>query len=250
MQFLVGLVLSAAIGISLGLVGGGGSIITVPVLVYALGVEAHQAIAMSLAVVGVTSLLGASIHSRHGAVDLKVGALFGGSGILGAFFGSHLTYLFPPAALLLLFAGLMFAVAFAMLTKRRGEDVSHHEPSVWKATTAGLVVGVLTGFLGVGGGFLVVPALVLFGGLDMKSAVGTSLVVIAVNCAAGLVGHLGHGSFDPWIASIVASLACVGALAGTTLSFRVSPERLKTGFAMFVLSVAVFLVAKNYSVLF
>jgi len=248
MQFLIGLILSAGIGVSLGLIGGGGSIITVPVLVYALGVDTHQAIAMSLAVVGVTSLIGASMHFRKGAVDMGTGTLFGGSGVLGAFFGSKLTYLLPPEVLLLCFAGLMLVIASLMLLKRRG-DPAPHARSTWRAVTAGLVVGVLTGFLGVGGGFLIVPALVLFGGLGMKDAVGTSLVVIALNCAAGLAGHLAHGGFDPQIATLVTALAAGGALAGTALSHRASPERLNTGFALFVIAVAVFLVAKNVSVL-
>jgi uncharacterized membrane protein YfcA len=249
MQFLIGLILSAGIGLSLGLIGGGGSIITVPVLVYALGVDAHQAIAMSLAIVGVTSLLGASMHLRKGTVDLETGALFGGSGVLGAFFGSKLTYLLPPEVLLLCFAGLMLVIASLMLVKRRGEAAAPHPRSAWKAVAAGLVVGVLTGFLGVGGGFLIVPALVLFGGLGMKEAVGTSLVVISINCVAGLAGHLAHGGFDPSIAAVVTALAATGALAGTALSHRTSPEGLRTGFALFVIVVAVFLVAKNYSVL-
>jgi uncharacterized membrane protein YfcA len=249
MHLLIGLVLSAGIGLSLGLIGGGGSIITVPVLVYALGVDAHQAIAMSLAVVGATSLVAASMHSRKGSVDLATGSLFGGSGVLGAFFGSRLTYLLPPALLLICFAGLMLVVASLMLAQRRGGTAAPRARSTWKAVAAGLVVGVLTGFLGVGGGFLIVPALVLFGGLGMKEAVGTSLVVIAINCAAGLAGHLAHGGFDPWLAAAVTALAATGALAGTALSHRMSPEGLKTGFALFVIAVAVFLVVKNYSVL-
>jgi len=248
MQIVIGFILSAGIGLSLGLIGGGGSIITVPVLVYALGVDAHQAIAMSLAVVGITSLVGAVMHFRNGTVHLASGALFGGSGVLGAFFGSKLTYLFPPEVLLLCFAGLMLVIASLMLAKR-GNSPAPRVRSTWKAIAAGLVVGVLTGFLGVGGGFLIVPALMFFGGLEMKDAVGTSLVVIVINCVAGLAGHLTHGGFDPVIASEVTALAAAGALAGTALSHRASPERLKTGFALFVIVVAVFLAARNVSFL-
>lgn len=252
MYFVIGLILSACIGLSLGLIGGGGSIITVPVLVYVLGVDAHQAIGMSLAVVGATSLVGASLHFRRGTVDVRTGALFGASGILGAFFGSRLTYLVSPGVLLLLFAALMLTTAVMMLV-RRGRSASEaevvHERSTAKAIAAGLGVGVLTGFLGVGGGFLVVPALVFFGGLSMKEAIGTSLLVIAINCAAGLLGHLQYGGFSLWIAGMVTLLAAVGTLVGTALSHRASPARLKTGFALFVIAVAVFLVVKNYAVL-
>jgi uncharacterized membrane protein YfcA len=258
-HLLIGLTLSAAIGLSLGLIGGGGSIITVPVLVYVIGVDAREAVGMSLAVVGVTSLIGASLHHRRGTVNPRAGALFGAAGILGAYFGSRLTYLVPPSVLLLSFAALMLTIAALMLAQRRGgakqeaaaagETVGHRASTI-KAIAAGLVVGALTGFLGVGGGFLVVPALVLFGGLTMKEAVGTSLLVIAINCAAGLLGHLQYGGFDLRLTFLVTALAAFGTLAGTALSHRMSPARLRTGFAMFTIAVAFFLVAKNYSVLF
>jgi uncharacterized membrane protein YfcA len=250
MHLVLGLVLSAAIGLSLGLIGGGGSIITVPVLVYVLGVEAREAVAMSLAVVGVTSLVAAGLHARRGAIDVKTGLLFGGAGVAGAFFGSRLTYLVSPATLLLSFAALMLVVATVMLVKRGSDrEEQKHERSAVKGLAAGLAVGVLTGFLGVGGGFLVVPALVLFGGLAMREAVGTSLVVIAINCAAGLAGHLQHGGFDPTIAALVTGLAAIGTLAGAALSHRANPARLKTIFALFVIAVALFLLAENFDAL-
>jgi len=246
-RLVLGLALSAGIGVSLGLIGGGGSIITVPVLVYVLGVDAHEAIGMSLAVVGVTSLVGATLHRRRGAVRLRTGALFGVSGILGALFGSRLTYLLSSAALLLTFAGLMILVSVLMLTRSQsGLDRAAGSPRrTSRAILVGLGIGVLTGFLGVGGGFLIVPALVLFGGLGIKEAIGTSLVVIAINCAAGLAGHLTQGGFDPGLAGLVAALAAAGTLAGTALSHRVSPAGLRRGFAVFVLLVAAFLVAMN-----
>ncbi|HXG94270.1 MAG TPA: sulfite exporter TauE/SafE family protein [Blastocatellia bacterium] len=250
-HLLVGLILSGAIGLSLGLIGGGGSIITVPVLVYVIGVEPHEAISMSLAVVGVTSLIGAAFHSRRGTVRFKTGALFGAAGIAGAFFGSRLTYLLSPAALLLAFAALMIIIAALMLIKKHGaRDEARHAPfNLLKAITAGSIVGVLTGFLGVGGGFLIVPALVLFGGLAMKDAIGTSLLVIAINCAAGLAGHLAHGGFSITTASYVTLFAAAGTLAGAQLSHKTSPAMLRKGFAVFVIAVAVFLVAKNYGAL-
>jgi uncharacterized membrane protein YfcA len=250
-MLILGLLLSGAIGLSLGLIGGGGSIITVPVLVYVLGVDAHQAIGMSLAVVGATSVVGSALHARSGAVDFRTGVLFGLSGVLGAFYGSRLTYLLPASTLMLLFAGLMISVAAAMLFSRRhtAEGEAPRARSTAKAVAAGLGVGVMTGFLGVGGGFLIVPALILFGGLTMKDAIGTSLVVIAINCVAGLAGHLQHGGFDPQLAVLVTVMAAAGALVGTAISHRASPARLKTGFALFVIVVAVFLIAKNYTVL-
>jgi uncharacterized protein len=250
-HLIAGLLLSAAIGLSLGLIGGGGSIITMPVLVYVIGVDAHQAVGMSLAVVGLTSLISAGMHYRRGTLDLKAGANFGASGIFGAYFGSRLTYLVSPAALLLSFAALMLIIAVMMLVRKQSDkDAARpHERSAARAMLAGLVVGGLTGFLGVGGGFLVVPALVLFGGLTMKDTIGTSLLVITINCVAGLIGHLQYGGFDFRIAGLVTALAAGGAVVGTALSYRTSPAVLRNWFAVFVITVALFLVAKNYTIL-
>ncbi|HSE37076.1 MAG TPA: sulfite exporter TauE/SafE family protein [Blastocatellia bacterium] len=252
MHLILGLLLSAAIGLSLGLMGGGGSIITLPVLVYVIGVDAHQAVGMSLAVVGAASLIGAALHHRRGTVNVKTGALFGLSGTVGAYFGSRLTYLFSAGALLLSFAALMLVIALLMLTGQRGvkSETAFGHHIRFKAVLAGLVVGLLTGFLGVGGGFLIVPALVLFGGLAMKDAIGTSLMVIAINCAAGLAAHLSYGGFDLRVTALVTALAAAGTLAGTALSHRTAPQNLRRGFAVFVIAVAAFLIAENYSTLF
>src|SRR5689334_68372 len=140
---LAGLVLSGAIGLSLGLIGGGGSILTVPLLVYVLGVEVHQAVAMSLAVVGATSLIGTALHYRHGTVILKTGALFGGAGIIGAYFGSRLTYLVSPPILLLTFAGLMLVVGAWILVKDHRIELQIEPVAIdpRKIFIAGLFVG-------------------------------------------------------------------------------------------------------------
>ncbi len=250
-QLLVGLILSAAIGVSLGLIGGGGSTITVPILVYVMGVDAHQAIGMSLAIVAVTSLIGAVLHYQKGSVNLTTGILFGLIGMVGAYFGSNLTYLFLPETLLFIFAFLMIAIALVMLLKSSDQmDKSVKETNIGKAIIAGLIVGLLTGFLGVGGGFLIVPALVLFGGLAMKDAIGTSLLVIAINCVAGLIGHLHHSSFDLRLTLLITIIAAFGTLLGTKLSYQISPTKLKTGFAAFVLVVGIFLIVKNYHFIF
>lgn len=250
---ILGFVLSALIGLSLGLIGGGGSIITVPVLVYVLGVEAHEAVGMSLAVVGATSLVGSFLHYRRGAVQLRTGLIFGGAGIVGALLGSPLTLLLSPAALMLTFAMLMLVVAALMLRRKASDErveTVEKALSVWKALAAGLGVGILTGFLGVGGGFLIVPALLMFGGLGMKDAIGTSLFVIFLNCVAGLVGHASQNHFDWNLTAMVTVLAVTGTIFGTLLSHRVPSTKLQKGFALFVLGVSVFLVAQNYSVLF
>lgn len=249
--FCIGLILSAAIGVSLGLIGGGGSILTVPILVYFLGVETHEAVGMSLAVVGATSFFGAYLHHKKGTLKIKSGLLFGVSGIFGAFLGSPLTHLIAPSILMLIFAALMFVVAISMLWRKRNtENTKKHEVNPTKAILAGFGVGVLTGFLGVGGGFLIVPALVFFGGLTMKEAIGTSLFVIALNCVAGLLGHLSYGMFNLQMTFLVTILAVGGAIAGTILSHRFSVANLQKSFAFLVLAVAIFLTYKNFSVFF
>jgi uncharacterized membrane protein YfcA len=249
--FIIGLVLSAVIGLSLGLIGGGGSILTVPILVYLLGVEPHAAVGMSLAVVGATSILGSYLHWRKDNVELSTGLLFGGAGIVGAFIGSPLTKLVSAEGLLLLFGILMFVVAISMLWRRKHAlSDAPHKPHPVQGILAGLGVGVLTGFLGVGGGFLIVPALVFFGGLNMKKAIGTSLFVIFLNCVAGLVAHLGMDTFDWTITGGVMGLAVGGAIVGTFLSHRIAATRLQSMFAVLVLGVAAFLVIKNFAVVF
>lgn len=242
--------MSAAIGLSLGLIGGGGSILTVPILVYFLGINPHDAVPMSLAVVGATSLFGSFLHWKRDNVDLSSGLLFGVAGILGAIAGSPLTRLVSSGSLLLIFGVLMFVVAVSMLWRGRHTREEAVRPTYpFKAAAAGFGVGVLTGFLGVGGGFLIVPALVLFGGLGMKKAVGTSLFVIFLNCVAGLAGHLSGGMFDWRLTLTMMGLAVGGAATGTVLSHRLAAHSLQRMFAVLVLAVAVFLIAKNYPVL-
>lgn len=244
--FYIGLILSAAIGLSLGLIGGGGSILTVPILVYFLGVETREAVGMSLAVVGATSLFGAFLHYRKGTVNFSSAMLFGISGIVGAFLGSPLTHLVSSDILLLIFAALMFVVAFSMLwRKRNAKSETIREANPFKAILTGFGVGILTGFLGVGGGFLIVPALVFFGGLPIKQAIGTSLLVIAMNSIAGLFGHLSYGFFDLKITFLVTVLAVFGTVFGTVLSQKISVAGLQKSFAFLVLAVAIFLTYKN-----
>jgi uncharacterized membrane protein YfcA len=251
MHLVVGLLLSLAIGLSLGLLGGGGSIITVPVLVYVFGVEPHQAIGMSLAVVGATSLIAVGLHAHRGTIQYQIGVMMSAAGMVGAYFGSRLTYLFSGAVLLLAFAVLMLSVGILMLVRKECAvaQTSRPPPSAVKTVLAGLCVGGFTGVLGVGGGFLVVPALTLFAGLSMKEAIGTSLLVITINSSAGLLGHLHYGGFNILLALLVTGLAVVGTLIGVALAQRASPVGLRRGFAVFIMVVALFLVAKNYAAL-
>lgn len=245
--YLVALVLALGIGVSLGLLGSGGSIITLPVLVYAAKVPPAQAVGMSLAVVGGTTLFGSILGARSGHVHGKAAMLFSVTGVIGALGGSQLTHLVPPSVLLLIFAGLMVVIALRMFRPRTEETSSQRAECHWLAcTVTGLFVGTLTGFLGVGGGFLIVPALLFLARVPLKRAIATSLVVITVTSAAGLLGHLRRAHFDWGVAAIFVVLAIVGMLAGRKFVHQLDPERLRQGFAWFVLAVAVFVIAENW----
>lgn len=229
--------LAVLVGLSLGLLGGGGSILTVPLLVYVAGVEAKVAIATSLLVVGVTSAVGALSHARAGRVQWRTGLLFGGAGMVGAYVGGRLAQLIAGEILLLAFALMMVATAIAMLRGRKQVDPSkvHQHLPVGRVLLDGAVVGLVTGLVGAGGGFLVVPALALLGGLPMPVAVGTSLVVIAIKSFGGLAGYLASVQIDWGLALGVTAAAVVGALVGGRLVSRVHPETLRKVFGWFVL---------------
>ena len=189
------LVLAALIGLSLGLLGSGGSIVTLPVLVYVARVPAHEAVGMSLLIVGTTSALGSLINLRRGNFDLRAAIFFGASGIAGAFIGSKFTHLVSAQVLLLCFGALMLVVGIRMLLVNEAIRPGGLCRPL-RCFVTGVVVGLLTGFLGVGGGFVILAALVLFAGLEMKTAVGTSLAVIAVNSLAGLLGQFRYVQFE------------------------------------------------------
>jgi hypothetical protein len=245
---VVGALLSLAIGISLGLLGGGGSILTVPILRYVLGMEAHDAIAVSLLVVGVTSAAAVIPHARRGRVRWRTAGVFGVAGMLGAFGAGQIAHLIPAAILLALFGAMMFVTAVAML---KGRAVAATDPKrtgelPWmKVIGEGLVVGASAGLVGAGGGFLVVPALVLLGGLPMEIAVGTSLVVISMQSLAGFAGHWGHVEIDWTLAGLVTGFAVIGSFIGSWMATRIAPARLRKGFAWFVVAMAFFLLGQE-----
>src|SRR5690242_2100675 len=252
LQVALAMLLSGGIGISLGLLGGGGSILAMPVLVYVAGVAPRQAVGMSLAIVGATSLLGGLLHRRNGRVDLRVAATFGATGIAGALLGARLTHLVPESMLLLLFAALMLIIGTWMLLDARRKagkqaarpDAAPPRSRLHLTLLAGLVVGALTGFLGVGGGFLIVPALLLFTRLNMRQAVGTSLIVIALNSVSGFIGHLGDGGIDLVETVAFTAAAAGGAFLGHRIASRSAPEQLRRGFASFVILVGCFIAAR------
>ncbi|MEU2666375.1 sulfite exporter TauE/SafE family protein [Micromonospora sp. NPDC007220] len=236
--------LAVLIGTSLGLLGGGGSILAVPLLVYVADLPAREAIATSLLVVGVTSAVGALPHARAGRVRWRTGLLFGAAGMAGAYGGGRLAAFVPPAVLLAGFAVMMIATATAMLRGRHdGPGRQRRELPVARVLLDGVVVGLVTGLVGAGGGFLVVPALALLGGLPMPVAVGTSLVVIAMKSFAGLAGYLSTVDIDPGLATAVTAAAVLGSLAGGRLAGRVREDVLRRAFGWFVAAMGVFVLA-------
>jgi uncharacterized protein len=235
----LGIVFAALIGVSLGIVGGGGSVVTVPLLVHVVGLDPHAAVGTSLAVVGATSFAGAAIHRRSGNVDLRASLLFAAGGSVAAFGGSRLTPLFSGPALMLTFGVLMIVVGLVMLRGSGGDSVEPRTAAPGRLLLAGGAVGLLTGVLGVGGGFLVVPALIWFGGLEMKRAIGSSLLVIGLNSAAGLAGHYATSRVDLAVALLLAVPAIGGTFGGAGLAGRFSNRALRRGFAVFVIAVGV-----------
>lgn len=248
---ILAIVLSLLIGVTLGLLGGGGSILTVPILVYALHVEAKAAIATSLLVVGVTSLTAMIQHARRDAVSWRVGSVFGASGMAGAYLGGWVARFIPSPLLLLLFALIMFATAWAML--RNGQKAEEpRNPGdcldcipFGEVIVHGLVVGAVTGLVGAGGGFLVVPALTLLGGLPMHLAIGTSLLVISMKSAAGFLGYLSHVNVDYRLAGVVTGSAVAGSFLGSWLAHRLQARHLRKGFAWFVIAMAFYILFRE-----
>lgn len=234
----VAVALAVLVGVSLGLLGGGGSILTVPLLAYVAGMEAKQAIATSLVVVGVTSAVSTLSHARAGHVQWRSGLLFGAAGMVGAYLGGLLSYVVAGSVLLIAFTVVMTATGIAMIKGRNACTPTARTMPIAKVLLMGLGVGVVTGAVGAGGGFLVVPALALLGGLPMPVAVGTSLLVITMNSAAGLAGHLSTVPIDWTIAGAVTAAAVLGSLLGTRLAAHVDPDVVRRGFGWFVLVMA------------
>lgn len=252
LPIVAGVALAVLVGVSLGLLGGGGSILTVPILVYVMRVPPHEAIALSLLVVGSTSLAALVPHARARNVRWKTGVLFGTASMLGAFAAGKLARFVPAVALLIAFGAVMLASAVAMMRGRAapeagddGREKRLAELPIAKIALEGLGVGAVTGFVGAGGGFLVVPVLVLLGRLPMRAAVGTSLLVIAMNSCAGVAGFAGSVRIDWTIAAAVTGAAVLGSVGGSALAGRVPQPLLRRGFAWFVVAMAVFVLSRE-----
>lgn len=244
-MLFVATVLSLLVGISLGLLGGGGSILTVPILRYVLGLDAHEAIAVSLIVVCATSLVALIPHARRGRVNFRVGFAFGVAGIVAAFGTGRLTHLIPGAWLLLGFAALMLVTAIVMLRRATPTPSAGGRAALPKAALGGLLVGAVTGLFGAGGGFAIVPALVILLKLPMDIAVGTSLLVIAMNTASGFIAVVGRVDLELETLALIGGAALLGSAFGAAFSSKLSPLLLKQAFGWLVLSMAFFVLAQE-----
>jgi len=259
---IIGFAASIFIGVSLGLIGGGGSILTVPVLVYILGVNPVLATAYSLFVVGSTSLVGAATYMKKGLVNYKTALVFAVPSFIAVFLTRKFLVPALPEPLftvgeaiitknigiMVFFALIMLAASYSMITAKKCVDCDEDEPVVFNfpmIALEGSVVGVITGIVGAGGGFLIIPALVLLAKLPMKMAVGTSLLIIAAKSLIGFLGDLSTQTIDWQMLLIFTSLSIVGIFIGSALSKKINEKILKTGFGWFVLVMGIYIITKE-----
>ncbi len=259
---IIGYIASILIGISLGLIGGGGSILTVPVLVYLFHIDPIQATAYSLFIVGASSLVGAWTKIKQGFVNLKTAIIFGIPSIIAVF--ATRKFLLPAIPneiaefggiivtkslmMMLLFAILMVAASFSMIRSStssielKEEDQKFNYPLI---LLEGALVGMLTGLVGAGGGFLIIPALVMLSKLPMKQAVGTSLLIIAAKSLIGFTGDLGNSTMNWTLLLTVTALAIAGIFIGDKLSKHIDGNQLKKGFGWFVLVMGLYIIVQQ-----
>jgi uncharacterized membrane protein YfcA len=259
---IIGFAAAIVIGISLGLIGGGGSILTVPVLVYILNIDPVLATAYSLFVVGSTSLVGAGTYMKKGLVNYKTALVFAVPSFIAVFltrkflvpalpdplFSIGEAMITKNIGIMVFFALIMLAASYSMIFAKKCVDCNEDDPVVFNfpmIALEGSVVGVITGIVGAGGGFLIIPALVLLAKLPMKMAVGTSLLIIAAKSLIGFLGDLSTQTIDWQLLLIFTGLSIVGIFIGSALSKKINEKVLKTGFGWFVLIMGIYIITKE-----
>ncbi|MDR2238407.1 MAG: sulfite exporter TauE/SafE family protein [Chryseobacterium sp.] len=256
---IIGYVSAVLIGISLGLIGGGGSILTVPVLVYFFGIDAFLATEYSLFIVGISSAAGSVAYLKNGQADLKTALVFGVPSIVSIFLTRvYIVPLIPPELLkignftltrsiflLLIFALLMIVASYKMIRKVGEERLKSRRENTFLAAGEGILVGALTGLVGAGGGFMIIPALVGLLKMPMKRAVGTSLVIISLNSLIGFLSSVGQTAIKwPFLIS-VAAIAVGGIIVGSHLSKKIDGRKLKPAFGWFILVMGISIILKE-----
>jgi uncharacterized membrane protein YfcA len=256
---IAGYIASAFIGLSMGLIGGGGSILTIPVLVYLFSVSPTLAISYSLFIVGVTSLVGAFNNHLRGMVHIKTVALFGSSSITTVFIARKFIIPFLPDVffrignftvthslfVMVVFAILMLAASVSMIRSRKIQPEKRIRQKPYLIVIYGVLIGLVTGFLGAGGGFLLIPALVIIMRLPMKEAIGTSLLIIALNSLIGFVADIGLHPINWSLLLVVTSIAIAGIFIGGYLNQKLESGKLKKGFGWFVLVMGIYIIFKE-----
>ena len=258
---IAGYTASLFIGISLGLIGGGGSILTLPVLVYLFGISPTLSISYSLFVVGFTSLVGAFNNYRKSLVNFKIAVLFGASSITTVFITRK--FIIPQVPnvffeigslqvthalfVMVVFAVLMLAASISMIRNKKVAACENGTSKTKPVTLLfyGILIGLVTGFLGAGGGFLLIPALVILMNLPMKEAIGTSLLIISLNSLIGFVGDIGLHLIDWQFISIITAIAIAGVFIGGFFNQKVNAVKLKKGFGWFVLVMGIYILVKE-----
>lgn len=259
---IFGYIASVLIGVSLGLIGGGGSIFTVPVLVYIFGIDAFLATEYSLFIVGTSSLIGSVSYFKNGLVNVKTVLIFGIPSVISIFLTRNFLLPFIPDSifrignfvmtknivLLLIFAGLMIAASYRMILKNKVTEIktkSLQKNNVFLAAVEGSVVGFLTGLVGAGGGFMIIPSLVNFLKIPMKVAIGTSLVIISFNSLIGFFSSVNHVKVDWNFLLSLSFIAIIGIIIGIQLSKKINGEKLKPIFGWFILIMGVYIILKE-----
>lgn len=256
---IVGYILAIFVGVSLGLIGSGGSILSIPILVYAMGVQPELATTYSLFIVGIVALVGAVKGASANVFNWKMGLFFGIPSIITIFFTRKFLMPIMPQVffkigdiivtkdlfIMVLFSILMLAASLSMIKKSKPKNDSVQQPSEIKIIIVGALVGILTGIVGVGGGFLIIPSLLFFGKISMKEAVATSLSIVVINALIGFVSSNNIGSLDWVMLSILTGVAIGGIFIGLILSKKISNEKLKPAFGWFVLCTGIYILIKE-----
>lgn len=233
------------IGVMLGLTGGGGSLLSVPALIYFAGLSVKNAVANSLAIVTITSFFALVLMAKRKNIDWRVGIIFSSISVLGAFLGAKLAAFVPALVILMLFYSVMLMSGFSMIEKAilKPQKIKRPNISLFKLTSLGLGLGAFTGLVGAGGGFLVVPVLIIYAGLGVKVAVGTSLLVVSFKSLAAFIGYSSHAVIDYSLIGYLTGLAALGAMAGVLIGSRISESRLQLLFGLTIFISAMLLSA-------